>query len=204
MIVVRYADDFLVGFQRRGDAERFLAELGKRLHSFGLELHSDKTRLIEFGRYAAERRARRGLGRPETFDFLGFTHICGRSLDGKHFVLLRRTIRRRMLAKLREVKAQLAIRRHTSLDEQGQWLGRVMRGHLEYFAVPTNTRAICVFRSELMKRWRRALRRRGSQRGTQWRHLHRLGERWLPAARIKHPWPDERFIVKTQAKSRVR
>ena len=204
MIVVRYADDFLVGFQSREDARQFLAELSKRLHSFGLELHSDKTRLIEFGRYAAERRARRGLGKPETFDFLGFTHICGRSMDGKHFVLMRQTMRRRMTAKLREVKAQLERRRHAPLDEQGQWLASVVRGHLEYYAVPTNTRAICAFRDEITKRWRQALRRRGSRRGTQWSQMHRPIDQWLPRARIQHPWPDERFLVKTQARSRVR
>ena len=204
VIVVRYADDFLVGFHCRDDAERFLTELRKRLRSFGLELQPDKTRLIEFGRYAAERRARRGQGKPETFDFLGFTHICGRSTDGKQFVLVRQTMRRRMTAKLREVQAELRRRRHTSLDEQGQWLGRVVRGHLQYYGVPTNTRAICAFRDEVTKRWRQALRRRGSRGRTQWRHMHRLVQRWLPPARLQHPWPDERFRVKTQAKSRVR
>lgn len=204
VIVVRYADDFLVGFCNRADAAQFLAELRKRLQSFGLELQPDKTRLIEFGRYAAERRARRGQGKPETFDFLGFTHICGRSMDGKHFVLVRRTMRRRMTAKLHAVKVQLQRRRHAPLDEQGQWLASVVRGHLEYYAVPTNSRAICAFRDEVTKLWRRALRRRGSRRGTQWCHMNRLAGQWLPPARIQHPWPDERFIVKTQAKSRVR
>jgi len=119
-------------------------------------------------------------------------------------VLMRQTMRRRMTAKLRELKAQLARRRHTPLDEQGQWLGRVVRGHLEYYGVPTNSRAICAFRDEVTKLWRQALRRRGSRRGTQWCHMHRLAEQWLPPARIQHPWPDERFIVKTRAKSRVR
>ncbi len=204
VVVVRYADDFLVGFQCRDDAERFLAELGKRLHSFGLELHPEKTRLIEFGRHAAERRARRGQGKPETFDFLGFTHICGRSMDGKHFVLMRQTMRRRMTAKLREVQAQLERRRHTPLDEQGQWLASVLRGHLDYYAVPTNSRAICAFRDELKKRWRQALRRRGSRRGTRWPQVNRLAEQWLPPAKIQHPWPDERFLVRIQARSRVR
>lgn len=202
--VVRYADDFLVGFEDREDAERFRRELSERLQSFGLELQPDKTRLIEFGRYAAERRARRGQGRPETFDFLGFTHICGRSQDGKHFVLVRRTQRRRMAAKLREIKVQLRSRRHTSLDEQGQWLASVVRGHLAYYAVPTNTQAICAFHNEITKRWRQALRRRGSRGRTQWSRMHRLVEQWLPPARIQHPWPDERFDVKTRAKSRVR
>jgi hypothetical protein len=187
--------DFVVGFQHRDDAERFLAELSKRMRSFGLELHPDKTRLIEFGRYAAERRLRQGQGRPETFDFLGFTHICGRSRDSKHFVLMRHTIRRRMQAKLREVKAQLQSRRHAPPDEQGRWLGRVVAGYFEYYAVPTNTRAIGVFRDEVAKRWRQALRRRGSHRGAQWRHLHRHVAQWLPPARIQHPWPDERFLV---------
>jgi RNA-directed DNA polymerase len=204
VIVVRYADDFIVGFQHREDAERYLAELRRRLQGFGLELHPDKTRLIEFGRYAAKRRARRGQGRPETFDFLGFTHICGRSMDGEHFVLVRRTIRQRMLVKLREVKAQLESRRHAPLDEQGQWLGRVVRGYFEYYAVPTNSRALCAFRQEATKRWRQALRRRGNRRGTQWRHVRKLVAKWLPPARIQHPWPDARFDVKTRAKSRVR
>ena len=125
-------------------------------------------------------------------------------MDGKHFVLMRQTMRRRMTAKLREVKAQLERRRHTPLDEQGKWLASVLRGHLDYYAVPTNSRAICAFRDELKKRRRQALRRRGSRRGTHWPQVSRLAEQWLPPAKIQHPWPDERFLVRTQARSRVR
>src|SRR5262249_43117290 len=146
MIIVRYADDQIVGFQHRSDAERFLNDLRERLAAFALSLHPEKTRLIEFGRYAAERRAGRGLGKPETFDFLGLTHYCSTEKDGTGFQLGRKTQRKRMRTKLREIKETLRRRRHVPIDEQGQYLGAVLRGHFAYFAVPTNTRLLSAFR----------------------------------------------------------
>lgn len=203
MIVTRYADDFIVGFQHRSDAEQFLAELRERLHKFALELHPDKTRLLEFGRYAAERREERGERRPETFNFLGFTHICGKSQSGK-YVLARQTIRQRMRSKLHEVKAELRVRRHRPIPEQGAWIASVVRGHFAYYAVPTNVGALSSFRTAVEKLWRQSLRRRSHQDRTNWVRMHALTQRWIPKARIQHPWPDERFDVNTRGKSRVR
>ena len=162
VIIVRFADDFIVGFEHEDDAQRFLADLRERFAKFGLELHPDKTRLIEFGRHAARRRAARGLGKPETFDFLGFTHMCGKTKTGR-FWLRRITISKRMRAKLREVNDQLKRRRHQPIPEQGQWLASVVRGHLAYYAVPGNTDAVAAFRTQATRHWYRALRRR-SQR----------------------------------------
>jgi RNA-directed DNA polymerase len=163
MIIVRYADDQIVGFQHRSDAERFLNDLKQRLAAFALSLHPEKTRLIEFGRYAAERRAERGLGKPETFDFLGLTHYCSTGKDGSGFQLGRKTQRKRMRAKLREIKETLRLRRHVPIDEQGQYLGAVIRGHYAYFAVPTNGRLLSAFRYNISIMWFQSLRRR-SQR----------------------------------------
>ena len=146
VIIVRFADDFVVGFEHQGDAKQFLQDLRERFAKFALELHPDKTRLIEFGRFAAERRAARGLGKPETFDFLGFTHMCGKTREGR-FWLRRITISKRMRAKLREVKDELRRRRHQPIPEQGRWLGSVVRGHLAYYAVPGNIRAVRSFRT---------------------------------------------------------
>src|SRR6202040_1742194 len=162
MIIVRYADDFIVGFQHESDARRFLDEMRERLQKFALSLHPDKTRLIEFGRFAAERRERRGLGKPETFNFLGFTHICGHSRAG-HFLLKRKTRRDRMRVRLRAIKEELRRRMHEPIPEQGRWLGQVLRGYFAYHAVPTNTRSLCAFRHHVTNLWRRSLRRR-SQR----------------------------------------
>jgi group II intron reverse transcriptase/maturase len=161
VILVRFADDFIAGFEHQSDAERFLTDLRERFAKFGLELHGQKTRLIEFGRHAARRRKARGLGKPETFDFLGFTHICGKTRDGR-FGLRRVTISKRMRAKLRDLKQQLQRQRHQPVPEQGRWLASVVRGHLAYYAVPGNSKAIRAFHTQATKHWFRALRRRSS------------------------------------------
>jgi hypothetical protein len=161
---------------------------------FALELHPEKTRLLEFGRHAAVRRAQRGLGRPETFTFLGFTFICGRSRRGS-FLLKRKTRGDRMRAKLREVKEELSRRRHQSIPEQGSWLRQVVRGFFAYHAVPTNSRALQAFRDRVLDLWRRALRRRSQRDRTTWARTSRLADAFLPTPRILHPWPQQRFAV---------
>jgi RNA-directed DNA polymerase len=203
IVIVRYADDFIVGFEHHLDAQRFLGELRERLRKFSLELHAEKTRLIEFGRYANERRASRGLGKAETFDFLGFTHICAKTGTGKYLVK-RSTVRKRMRAKLHAVKAEMKRRRHLPIAEQGRWLGSVVRGFNAYHAVPTNVHALVEFRAQVERHWLRSLRRRGQRDRTDWKRLRVLSDRWVPAPRITHPWPWERFDVKTQGKSPVR
>src|SRR5215831_4406432 len=192
MVVVRYADDFVVGFEHRQDAERFVAELSERIAKFGLELKAEKTRLIEFGRYAAPSRSARGLGKPETFDFLGFTHICGKTRDGR-FALKRKTMTKRMRAKLKEVKAELMRRMHRPIPETGQWLGSVVRGHLAYFAVPGNIDAARQFCERVKRHWLRTLRRHGQRANATWDRMRRLADRWLPKPRIQHPYPERRF-----------
>lgn len=196
MIIVRWADDFVVGFQHRGDARQFLRDLRERFAKFSLELHADKTRLIEFGRFAATNRAERGLGKPETFDFLGFTHICGKGRSGS-FWLRRTTIKKRMRAKLAEVKDQLKRRRHLPLPEQGRWLASVLRGHLAYYAVPGNFTAISAFRVQATRHWLKALRRRSQRHRLNWERMGRLTQRYLPPARILHPYPEARFAART-------
>jgi len=203
VIVVRWADDFVVGFEHEQDAQRFLAELRDRFARFGLALHPDKTRLIEFGRFAAEHRRRRGLGKPETFEFLGFTHICGKTRNGR-FGLKRITVSKRMRAKLREVKTELKQRRHLPIPEQGQWLASVVRGHRAYYAVPGNIEAVKTFRTQATRHWYQALRRRSQRTRLNWQRMHRLEARWLPPARIMHPWPSERFAAGTRGRSPVR
>ena len=195
MIVVRYADDTVVGFEHKADAERFLAELRIRMAEFDLELHPDKTRLIAFGRRAAAARAARGEGKPETFNFLGFTHICSRSRKGG-FLLARHTRRDRTMAKLLEITEDLRRRWHQDSAEQGRWLGTVVRGYLAYHAVPTNAHALSAFRHHVVELWRRALRRRSQKDRTTWTVMDRLADRWLPKPRISHPWPSVRFRVK--------
>jgi RNA-directed DNA polymerase len=195
MIIVRYADDQIVGFQHRSDAERFLNDLRERLAAFALSLHPEKTRLIEFGRYAAERRAERGLGKPETFDFLGLTHYCSTEKGGTGFQLGRKTQRKRMRTKLREIKETLRLRRHVPIDEQGQYLGAVIRGHFAYFAVPTNTRLLSAFRYYIGIMWFKSLRRRSQRHRLTWERMCRLIARFLPSPRVQHPWPDQRFRV---------
>jgi group II intron reverse transcriptase/maturase len=200
--IVRFADDIIVGFQHQTDARAFRRDLEARLGKFSLKLHPDKTKVIEFGWYAAERRARRGQGRPETFDFLGFTHVCGKARSG-NFLLTRRTSRNRMRDKLKEVKHEVMRRRHLSIKRQGIWLGKVVQGHLNYYAVPTNSGAIQNFRKQVKRHWRRALRRRSQRDKTTWARMHRIADRWLPRAVIQHPWPTERFDAKTRGGSPV-
>ena len=192
VVAVRYADDFIVGFQYQSDAEAFLGELRERLRSFTLELHPEKTRLIEFGRYAAERRQSRKEGKPETFDFLGFTHICARTRQGK-FQLARRTMKKRLRAKLHEVKDELRQRQHEPVSKQGRYLRDVVRGFFRYHAVPTNFRALRSFRTEIERLWRCMLRTRSQKDRTSWARVKALSERWLPPAAIQHPWPTVRF-----------
>lgn len=203
VIVVRYADDVVLGFQHQSDAERFRKDLEQRLTKFGLALNAEKTRLIRFGRFAFQQRAERGLGRPETFDFLGFTHHCAKTKDGR-VVVRRRTIKKRMAAKLKAVKAALMARRHLSIDEQGRWLGAVVRGHLAYYSVPGNIHQVGRFRDEVIRLWRRALRRRSQKTRLNWQRMRRLADRWIPRARYTHPWPEQRFTARTQVRSPVR
>jgi group II intron reverse transcriptase/maturase len=204
VVLVRYADDFVAGFQHREDAQKFLAGLSERLARFGLELKAEKTRLIEFGRYAAQRRQERGLGKPETFEFLGFTHICGKTRDGKRFALKRKTSAKKMRAKLKEVKAELMRRMHLPIPEVGRWLQRVVRGHHHYYAVPSNLKAIQQFDDQVTRGWLQALRRRSQTDHTTWERMNRLAEKWLPQPRVLHPYPAQRFAVRTQGKNRVR
>src|SRR3954447_16929479 len=178
MIIVRFADDYIVGFEHQRDAQRFLADLRDRLPRFALELHAEKTRLIEFGRYAAERRRTRRLGKPETFDFLGFTHICAKQRNGR-FTVKRVTISKRMRAKLRQVKDEMARRRHRPIPEQGRWLASVVRGHCAYYAVPGNSRAVRAFRTQVTRHWCAELRRRSQRHRLDWERMNRLATRWL-------------------------
>jgi len=195
VILVRYADDIVMGFEHEGEARRFLADLRQRMGKFALALHPDKTRLIEFGRYAAQRRARRGLGKPETFNFLGFTHISGRSRQGA-FQLKRQTRRDRMRATLRAIKEELKRRMHEPIPLQGKWLGQVVRGYFAYHAVPTNGRRLGAFRDHVKELWRRALQRRSQRDRSSWERIAQLAADFLPLPRILHPWPSERFAVK--------
>jgi group II intron reverse transcriptase/maturase len=194
--IVRYADDFVMGFQYRSDAVRFQGELRKRLAKFGLELHDGKTRLIEFGRFANEDRKSRGEGKPQTFDFLGFTHICSkRRKDGK-FKLLRKTIGKRLRDKIEEVTKNLRRHRHKPVPEQGGWLRSVVQGHFNYYAVPGNREALDAFRTQVCRAWIRSLRRR-SQKGKvlTWERMQTQLMKWIPTARVLHPYPNQRFCV---------
>jgi RNA-directed DNA polymerase len=195
MIIVRYADDIIVGFEHEADARRLLEEMRDRLGEFALSLHPDKTRLIEFGRFAAVEREQRGLGKPETFNFLGFTHICGRSRTGR-FQLKRTTRADRLRAKLKQVKEGLHRRMHQTIADQGQWLGRIVAGYFNYFAVPLNSRAMGAFRGRIVDIWRRALRRRSQKDHTTWAKMAQLAREYLPKPRVLHPWPDARFAVR--------
>jgi group II intron reverse transcriptase/maturase len=203
VVIVRFADDAVVGFEYRDDAERFWADLRDRLAKFSLELNAEKTRLIRFGRFAAQQRKERGLGKPETFQFLGFTHICGKTKAGR-FKLKRITDKKRMRAKLSKVKAELIRRRHLPIPDQGRWLASVLRGHCNYYAVPDNSAAINAFRFRIIGHWLMALRRRSQRTRLTWKRMHRLAERWLPRVRILHPWPNDRFDARTQGRSPVR
>jgi RNA-directed DNA polymerase len=194
MVIVRYADDFIVGFQHHIDARLFLEQMRGRLGKFALSLHPEKTRLIEFGRFAAERRKRAGLGKPETFNFLGFTFICGKTRWGK-FQIKRKTRADRMRAKLQEIKQELRRRMHWPIPEQGKWLRRVVRGYFNYHAVPTNGRVLEVFLHHVTDLWRRTLRRRSQKDRITWTRMTQLVNDWLPKPTILHPWPSDRFAV---------
>jgi RNA-directed DNA polymerase len=203
VVVVRFADDFVVGFQHRAEAERFLAELRERFARFGLTLHPDKTRLIEFGRFADPNRRARGDGKPETFNFLGFTHSCAKTRKGR-FTVLRQTVRTRWQAKLRAVKTELRQRLHQPVPEQGAYLRAVILGHNRYYGVPLNGPALSAFREAMAQLWWRVLRRRSQGNHLTWRRLGAYVARWLPTPRICHPYPRVRFAVTTQGKSRMR
>ena len=196
VIVVRYADDFIVGFQTRADGGRFLEDLRERLRKFGLELHGDKTRLIEFGRFAATKRKSRGQGKPETFNFLGFTHICAETMKHGRFVVVRKTERAKMRAKLRHIKVELRWRMHDPVPKVARWLSAVLRGHYQYYGVPFNARTQGTFRREVIRLWFRALRRRSHKTRLTWNRMARL-QRWLPQPRIVHPHPGQRLCVTT-------
>ena len=195
MIIVRYADDIVVGFEHETDARRFWDAMRVRLQEFSLSLHPEKTRLIEFGRHAANKRKQRGLGKPATFNFLGMTFICGKSRGGK-FLLKRRTRRDRMQAKIKEVAGELRRRMHQSIPQHGKWLKQVITGFFNYHAVPTNWAALGAFRAEITERWRRTLSRRSQKGGLTWARMEKLADNWLPKPRILHPWPNQRFAVR--------
>jgi RNA-directed DNA polymerase len=194
MILVRYADDLVVGFEHESDARCFWDAMREPLQEFSLSLHPDKTRLIEFGRHAATDRKRRGLGKPETFNFLGFTMICGRSRRG-NFLIHRKTRRDRTTAKLKEVKEGLRRRMHRPVPEQGTGLKQVITGFFAYHAVPTNFRALLVFRAHIKTLWLRTLRRRSQKDRMSWERLVNLADDFLPQPRILHRWPNQRFAV---------
>jgi RNA-directed DNA polymerase len=203
VIFVRFADDFVAGFQHREEAEQFLAELRERFARFGLQLHADKTRIVEFGRYAEQNRRNRGDGKPETFNFLGFTHSCGKTRKG-HFTVLRQTMRQRWQAKLRALKEELRRRMHTPIREQGAYLRSVLLGHFRYYGVPMNGPALCAFRKAAGYLWRTVLRRRSQGNHLPWRRMGRFIARWFPPARVCHPYPLVRLGVFTQGGSRMR
>jgi len=193
--IVRYADDFVMGFQYREDAEALKRELQVRMQAYGLELHEEKTRLLEFGRFAAGNRARRGEGKPETFDFLGFTHICGkRRSDGK-FTVKRRTVRKRLAAKVKAVREALMRRICRPITETGSWLHSVVQGHLNYFSVPGNQQACNAFRANICRAWRRVLCRRSQNGEVSWQRLSMWIRRFIPSVRVLHPYPNQRLLV---------
>lgn len=194
VIAVRYADDTVVGFQYKHEAENFLSDLKERMRKFGLDIHPEKTRLIEFGRFAAERREKKGEGKPETFNFLGFSHICGKSLKGK-FLIIRNTITKRLKAKLQEVKIELMWRRHEPVVVLGKWLRSVVQGYFNYHAVPGNIFQMGVFRTQVKRLWFRALKRRSQRNKINWDRFGKVADHWIPKARILHPYPEERFYA---------
>jgi RNA-directed DNA polymerase len=195
IIIVRYADDIIVGFEHEADARRFWDAMSKRFEEFALSLHPDKTRLIEFGRHAAVRRAQRGLGKPETFKFLGFIFICARSRRGR-FIVKRKSRGNRQRTKLKEIKEELRRRMHQPIPEQGAWLAQVVRGYFAYHAVPTNISALNAFIHYVKRIWMRALRRRSQKDRSTWVRIARMAGDLLPKPKILHPWPHQRFAVK--------
>ena len=203
VIAVRYADDLVVGFERRDEAERFLKEFQKRLAQFGLELHPDKTRLIEFGRFARSNRQTRGEGDPESFTFLGFTHRCGNNSRG-HFVIWRQTVRKRLEAKLQQVKQTLRARMHEPVPKVGAWLRRVLNGFYQYHAIPGNWASLQRFRQRIRSYWQHALTRRSQRGRLKLDRLNRLFTQWLPSPRLLHPYPSVRFDARIRGRSRMR
>jgi group II intron reverse transcriptase/maturase len=197
VIVVRYADDIVVGFKNKADADRFWAELAERMRKFNLELHPEKTRLLEFGPFAMDNRQRRGEGKPETFNFLGFTHICVKKRSNGMYTVLRQTIRKRLQAKLNEVKAELQRRMHLPIPEVGKWLQAVVRGHIRYYGVPLNQPALYLFRFQVGRLWFRTLSRRSHKGRLLWDRMRRLITRWLPLPTVCHPYPLRRMGVIT-------
>lgn len=193
VVVVRYMDDTVIGFEHRTEAKRFLRDLGERMRKFGLELHPDKTRLIEFGRHAVRNRKQRGERKPEAFDFLGFTHLCGKTSKQGYFMVLRKTSGKRMRAKLRQIKQQLLARKHDPVQQTGEWLRSVVQGYFNYHAVPGNGRSMGKFREQVTRYWRLALRRRSQKSRMTWDRFRPLAQRWIPVQRILHPFPRERF-----------
>lgn len=194
--IVRWADDFVVGFENKSQAEKFLSELQERMLKFSLELHPDKTRILEFGRFAANNRKQRGVGKPETFNFLGFTHICGFTQgDPKKFTIRRHTIAKKMRSKILEVKQELRVRMHQPIPEQGKWLKSVVEGHCRYYGVPTNLQQLVAFRSEIVKLWHRSLLRRSQKSDLPWKKMKRIADRWISHAKLYHPFPPKRLCV---------
>jgi RNA-directed DNA polymerase len=202
LIITRWADDFVVGFQYQDDANKFRLALSERLKKFSLSLNQDKTQLIRFGRFAKRDAVRFDKqSKPKTFDFLGMTHISGQTKDGK-FRVIRKTIRKRLTEKLKAVKAELRRRMHNSILEQGKWLRTVIRGYFEYHAIPGNMKALGTFRTQVTRIWYKTLRRRSQKTKLDWEKMNVIANRWLPVARILHPWPEkrfERFILKVGA-----
>jgi RNA-directed DNA polymerase len=192
VLIVRYADDFVAGFQHRKEAEQLLEQLRERLTKFGLKLHPEKTRLIEFGRFAKQDRQARGEGKPETFNFLGFTHYCGTNLKGK-FTVIRKTMRQRMLKKLKAVNLELQRRRHQPVEEQGRYVQAVIGGHVRYYGVPYNSRAIRAFRTLVVRLWQKWLSRRSQKGYLSWERMHWYIARWVPNVVLCHPYPSARF-----------
>jgi RNA-directed DNA polymerase len=203
VIIVRYCDDFLVGFQHKDSAEQFLRDLRERFHRFHLELHPDKTRLIEFGRWASDRRQRRGQGKPETFDFLGLTHICSQTRTGK-FTVRRKTVAKRLRTKLQEIKQTLRERMHWPIRQLGAWLKSVLMGHYQYYGVPRNLGMLQVFRDCILRYWGHTLRRRSQRHRMTWQQIYALATHWLPQPQIVHPYPAQRLRVTTRGRSPVR
>jgi len=193
VILVRYADDAVLGFENRDEAESLRRELQEQLRKVGLELHPEKTRLMEFGRFAASNRKRRGEGKPETFDFLGFTHMCGRTRTTGRFTVRRKTIGKRMRAKLQEIRQKLRQRMHDAVPETGKWLRSVVQGYFNYHAVPGNGKRLLAFRDAVSRYWRQTLRRRSQRSRIDWERMERLVRRWIPSVRILHPYPSVRF-----------
>ena len=203
MVIVRYADDTVMGFQFKQDADSYLAGLKERLAQFGLSLHAEKTRMLEFGRYAAMNRKDRGQGKPETFDFLGFTHICGKNRRGE-FTIIRHTIKKRMRAKVLQIKRELNKRMHSKIPETGVWLISVLNGYYRYYGVSGNTATLAQFRHQVFMRWFNVLKRRSQRRTLTWKDMSRFAKQWLPLPKVYHAHPLERFGVITQGRSRMR